>query len=88
MFTAKTASKRLAISRGPAIISVMSDRSDFNITPVLPWASGAMFVLIGFFALLIASRAGGSLMYWIGLGIFVAAMLAIFFLIAKAADHS
>ena len=47
-----------------------------------------MFVLIGFFSLLIASRAGGSPMYWIGLGVFVLSILAIFYLIAKAADHS
>lgn len=66
----------------------MSDRSDFNITPILPWASGAMFVLIGFFALMIASRAGASPMYWIGLAVFVLSTLAIFFLIAKAADHT
>jgi len=66
----------------------MADRSEFQIASALPWASGFMFALIGFFALLVASRAGGSLMYWIGLAIFALAVLAIFFLIAKAADHT
>jgi hypothetical protein len=66
----------------------MADRSEFNITPVLPWASGAMFVLIGFVALLVASRAGGEPLYWIGLGVFVLATLAVFFLISKAADFT
>ena len=51
---AKQASKRLAISGGTAIILAMSDRSDFDLTPILPWASGGMFALIGFFALLIS----------------------------------
>jgi len=85
---ATRASKRLAISGGAAIIFAMSDRSDFDLTPILPWASGGMFALIGFFALLIASRAGGAMTYWIGLGIFVASVLAIFYLIAKSSDHS
>jgi hypothetical protein len=66
----------------------MADHSEFNFAGVLPWATGAMFALIGFFALFVSSRAGGSAMYWIGLGIFALTVLAIFFLIAKASEHS
>lgn len=55
---------------------------------VLIWASGAMFALIGFFALVVASRSGGAPTYWIGLGLFVLAVLAIFYLIAKGTKHS
>jgi hypothetical protein len=76
------------MSNRPMSDRMSDDRSEFHVTPILPWASGAMFVLIGFFGLLIASRAGGSPTYWIGLGVFVLSTLATFFLIAKAADHS
>lgn len=46
--------------------------------------SGVMFGLIGLVALLISSRADGSPLYWIGLGIFVLCIAGIFFLIHKA----
>jgi hypothetical protein len=62
----------------------MSDRSDDYLTSALPWASGAMFALIGFFALVIASRAHGSPTYWIGIVVFVLCVLAIFYLIGRA----
>lgn len=61
----------------------MSDRSDDFFTPALPWLSGGMFALIGFFALVVASRSHGAPTYWIGLGIFVLCVLAIFYLIGR-----
>ena len=65
----------------------MADQTELNPNAVLPWTAGAMFALIGFFALLVSSRAGGSLLYWIGLGIFGLSVLAIFFLIARSFDR-
>lgn len=66
----------------------MAERTGLNPTAVLPWATGAMFALIGFFALFVSSRAGGSPMYWIGLGIFGFSVLAIFFLISRYSDQA
>lgn len=65
----------------------MVDQNGLKPETVLPWATGAMFALIGLFALYVSSRANGSPMYWIGLAIFGFSVLAIFFLIAKSSDH-
>jgi len=66
----------------------MADQHNLDLTTILRWAVGVMFTLIGFFALLVASRAGGSLMYWIGIGMFLLCVLAIFFMIAKSFDSN
>lgn len=49
--------------------------------------SGVMFGLIGLVALVLSSRADGSPLYGIGIGIFVLCIAGIFFLIHKATSH-
>lgn len=51
-----------------------------------PWLLGALYGLIGLIGLLLASRAGTGLLYWLGLGVFVAAVLTIFGMIRAGFD--
>jgi hypothetical protein len=48
------------------------------------WIMGGMFGLLGLVGLLQASRAHGGAMYWVGIFIFVACVLVIFYFIHKA----
>ncbi len=51
------------------------------------WIVGAMMTVIGLFALYLASRAEDAVMYYSGLGFFVATVLFNFFQIKQVFDE-
>ena len=50
------------------------------------WMMGACFAVIGLLGLFLSSRAADETMYWLGLGLFVAAVLFNFLQIKQAYD--
>ncbi|MFO1145805.1 MAG: hypothetical protein U1E33_04260 [Rhodospirillales bacterium] len=51
------------------------------------WVVGFMVTVIGLFALVLASRTGDPVMYYTGIGFFIAAVLFNFLLIKQAYDE-
>lgn len=50
------------------------------------WVVGASMAFLGLVGLVMASRAEGSAVYWIGLGLFICCVLVVFGLIKEAFD--
>lgn len=51
------------------------------------WVVGAMFVVLGIYGLFIASRAHDDVMYYTGIGVFLASVLFVFFQIKQHYDQ-
>lgn len=51
------------------------------------WVVGAMVAIIGLFALYLASRAHDAVMYYTGIGFFVASVLFNFMQVKQVFDH-
>jgi hypothetical protein len=51
------------------------------------WVVGAMMAVVGLFALYLASRAEDAVMYYTGIGFFLATVLFNFFQIKQAFDE-
>ena len=52
------------------------------------WMVGMMIAGVGLFALYLASRAEDSIMYYVGIGLFVASVLFNFYQVKQAYDEN